>query len=190
MTVDPTPEEFRGVTPHVVVRDAGEASEFYARAFGADAIHEAYGHKAYGPDGRVWHVELLIAGGRMPLVAAYPDMGIDVPSGPTSVVLHMYVPDVDAAYATALAAGATWVMKPWDSFWATATARCSAPPVTAGRSPARPRTFPQTKPASVATPTSPNTRRPRSGTDPGLTRHRRYERAMPVNSQEFAISRW
>src|SRR5215475_8213604 len=117
MTVDPTPEEFRGVTPHVVVRDVEEASEFCARAFGADAIHKAYGHEAYGPDGRVWHVELLVAGGRMLLVAAYPEMGIDVPSGPTSVMLHMYVPEAGAAYATALAAGATSVVTPWDSFW-------------------------------------------------------------------------
>src|SRR5215475_5893574 len=154
MTVDPTPEEFRGVTPHVVVRDVEEASEFCARAFGADAIHKAYGHEAYGPDGRVWHVELLIAGGRMLLVAAYPEMGIDVPSGPTSVMLHMYVPD---AYATALAAGATSVMEPWDSFWGDRYCQVLDPSVTAGRSPARPRTFPRMKPASVATSTSPST---------------------------------
>jgi len=112
MTVDPMPEEFRGVTPHVVVRDAEAAIEFYVHAFGADVFH-----KAYGPNGRIWHVELLIAGGRMLLVEAYPEMGIDVPAGPTSVMLHMYVPDADAAYATALAAGATSLMEPWDSFW-------------------------------------------------------------------------
>ncbi len=112
MTVDPTPEEFRGVTPHLVVADAEAAADFYARAFGADVFH-----KAHGPNGRIWHVELLIAGGRLLLVAAVPEMGIDVPAGPTSVMLHIYVPDADTAYATALAAGATPVMAPWDSFW-------------------------------------------------------------------------
>jgi PhnB protein len=112
MTVDPTPEEFRGVTPHLVVADAEAAADFYTRAFGADVFH-----KAYGPDGRIWHVELLIAGGRLLLVTPVPDMGIDVPAGSTSVMLHMYVPDADTAYATALAAGATPVMEPWDSFW-------------------------------------------------------------------------
>jgi len=112
MTVDPTPEEFRGVTPHLVVPDAEAAIAFYVNAFGADVFH-----KAYGPDGRVWHVELLVAGGRLLLVEPYPEMGIDVPGDRTSVMLHMYVPDVDAAYATALAAGAKSLMEPWDSFW-------------------------------------------------------------------------
>ncbi len=112
MTVDPTPEEFRGVTPHLVVPDAEAAIAFYVNAFGADVFH-----KAYGPDGRVWHVELLVAGGRLLLVEPYPETGIDVPGDRTSVMLHMYVPDVDAAYATALAAGAKSLMEPWDSFW-------------------------------------------------------------------------
>jgi uncharacterized glyoxalase superfamily protein PhnB len=112
MTVDPTPEEFRGVTPQLVVRDADAAIDFYAHAFGADVFQ-----KTHGPDGRIWHVELLIAGGRILLVEPYPEMGIDAPHGPNSVMLHMYVPDVDAAYARALAAGATSLMDPWDSFW-------------------------------------------------------------------------
>ncbi len=112
MTVDPTPEEFRGVTPQLVVADAAVAIDFYTRAFGADVFH-----KAYGPDGRIWHVEMLIAGGRILLVEPYPEMGIDAPSGATAVMLHMYVPDVDTAYARALAAGATPLMEPWNSFW-------------------------------------------------------------------------
>lgn len=109
---DPTPDEFRGVTPQLVVPDADAAIDFYARAFDADVFQ-----KAHGPDGRIWHVELLIAGGRMLLVEAYPEMGINVPTGASSVMLHMYVPDVDTAYARALAAGATSLMEPWDSFW-------------------------------------------------------------------------
>jgi uncharacterized glyoxalase superfamily protein PhnB len=112
MSVDPVPEEFRGVTPHLVVPDAEAAIRFYVQAFGADVFH-----RAYGPDGRVWHVELLVAGGRLLLVEPYPDMGIDVPTGHASVMLHMYVPDVDAAYARALAAGAKSLMEPWNSFW-------------------------------------------------------------------------
>lgn len=112
MSVDPTPEEFRGVTPQLVVADAESAIGFYARAFGADVFH-----KAHSPDGRIWHVELLIGGGRMLLVEAYPETGLDVPAGPSSVMLHMYVSDVDTAYARALQAGATSVMEPWNSFW-------------------------------------------------------------------------
>lgn len=114
MTADPTPEEFRGITPHIVVTDAVAAIEFYRAAFGADVFR-----RAHGPDGRIWHVELLVRGGRLLLLEEYPEMGLVSPRSlaGTATLLHLFVPDADAVFARAVAAGAEPLMEPWDSFW-------------------------------------------------------------------------
>lgn len=114
MTADPMPEEFRGVTPHLVVSDAKAAIDFYRAAFGADVFREAR-----GPDGRIWHVELLILGGRLLLLEEYPEMGLRSPAGlpGTAVMLNVYVPDADEVFDRAVAAGAQPAMEPADSFW-------------------------------------------------------------------------
>ena len=50
------PEGFRTVTPHMVIKNAGEAMEFYKRAFGAEELC-----RMPGPDGKsVMHGELKI----------------------------------------------------------------------------------------------------------------------------------
>ena len=114
MTIDSAQEEFSGVTPHLIVSDAAAAIDFYVAAFGADELT-----RQAGPDGRIWHAELLIAGGRMLLMDEFPDMGARSPAalGGTPVMLHLYVPDTDAQYARAIEAGATAVMEPTDAFW-------------------------------------------------------------------------
>ncbi len=49
----------------------------------------------------------------------YPEMQALGPKarGGTSVTIHLFVPDVDAAYAQAVAAGATPAMPVQDMFW-------------------------------------------------------------------------
>lgn len=114
MNDDPTPEEFRGVTPQLVVADAEAAIGLYAEVFGADVFR-----RASGPDGRIWHVEVLIRGGRMMLLEPYPEMGMTAPdpAAGTSVVLHVFVPDVDAQFARAVQRGCEPLMEPADTFW-------------------------------------------------------------------------
>lgn len=114
MTADPVPEEFRGVTPHLVVADATAAITFYQHIFDADELT-----RSTGPDGRTWHCELLLAGGRVILMEEFPDMGVRAPSAdaPTSVLLQVFVPDTDSTYAAALDAGAAPLMEPNDAFW-------------------------------------------------------------------------
>ena len=107
-------EEFPGPTPHLVVADADAAIRFYREAFGADELV-----RNQTSDGRIMHCELLLLGGRL-LVA--DDFDADPVSSPdrlggTTVRLHLYVPDVDASYARALAAGASGVVEPYDAFW-------------------------------------------------------------------------
>jgi len=63
------------------------------------------------PDGRIGHAEIQIGNSRLMLADEMPEMpDIDVRSpgtlGGTTFGLHVYVPDVDAAFARAVEAGA------------------------------------------------------------------------------------
>ncbi len=54
--VSPIPEGFHSVTPHMSIRNASEAIEFYKKAFGAEEIC-----RMPGPDGNgVMHAEIKI----------------------------------------------------------------------------------------------------------------------------------
>jgi PhnB protein len=107
--------EFPGPTPQLTVADADAAIRWYTEVFDADELV-----RTPGPDGRVLHCELLVFGGRLLLHDQFPEIAADpAPTdlGGTPVTLHLYVPDVDALYATAVAAGATELMAPNDAFW-------------------------------------------------------------------------
>ena len=50
--VNPIPEEYRGATPYLCVKEAARAIEFYKSAFGAREVM-----RMAQPDGRVGHAE-------------------------------------------------------------------------------------------------------------------------------------
>ena len=110
------PEGFRAVTPHMIMKGAGDAIEFYKKAFGAEEIM-----RMPGPDGKsVMHAEIRIGDCVVMLADEMPMMDYNVsPSklGGTTVALSLYVPDTDAAFKRAIDAGATESMKPMDMFW-------------------------------------------------------------------------
>ena len=103
-----------GITPHITIRDrrAAEAIEFDKRAFGAE---EQMRHPT--DDGRLMHAHLKINGGSLMLHDDFPEhMG--GPSQPAaSFVLHLDVPDADAAWKRALDAGAEVRFELADQFW-------------------------------------------------------------------------
>jgi uncharacterized glyoxalase superfamily protein PhnB len=104
-----------GIIPHLVVQGGAQAIEFYKKAFGATEIM-----RMPGPDGKtIGHAELKIAGSMVFLADECPVMGSRSPLalGGTPVTLSFYVPDVDAVFAQAVAAGATVRMPPADMFW-------------------------------------------------------------------------
>jgi uncharacterized glyoxalase superfamily protein PhnB len=113
-TVKPIPDGYGTVTPHLVVRDAAKAIEFYAAAFGAE---ERY--RMPGPGGVVMHAELKIGDSIVMLGEEAPQMGASSPLaiGGSPVSLMMYVKDVDASFARAGKAGCTVRMPPTDMFW-------------------------------------------------------------------------
>jgi PhnB protein len=71
------------------------------------------------PDGKIGHAELKIGTARFMLSDEYPDMGVRSPEsiGGSPVTLHLYVEDVDATFAQAVAAGAKVVRPVDDQFY-------------------------------------------------------------------------
>jgi PhnB protein len=109
------PQGFHTLTPHLVVRDADRAIEFYQKAFGA----ELQGGVARGPDGKVMHAQLRIGDSFLMLNDEMPEYGSLSPlsGGSSSVTIHIYTPNVDAAFDRATSAGAKVSMPLMDQFW-------------------------------------------------------------------------
>ncbi|MNT82941.1 Glyoxalase-like domain protein [compost metagenome] len=83
---------------------------------------------------RVMHANLGIYGGEVMLHDEFPEFGGSVLSpltvGGTGVAISINLPqagDVDAAHAQAVAAGASTVLEPQDTFWQARYARIKDP---------------------------------------------------------------
>lgn len=113
----PIPDGCHTITPHLVIKGAAEAIEFYKQALGAEEVCIM---PFPGPNGQmsIGHAELRIGDSLLFLADEFPDHGVTGPSGGKSpVTIHLYVPDVDAVYNRAIEAGATVAMPPADMFW-------------------------------------------------------------------------
>jgi PhnB protein len=113
-TVKPIPEGMHTLTPHLVCAGAAAAIEFYKAAFGA-----VEGGRLPGPDGKLMHAMVRIGDSALMLVDESPDWGALGPKAlkGSPVTIHLYVHDVDAAVARAVAAGAKLTMPVADMFW-------------------------------------------------------------------------
>ena len=103
-----------GITPHITIRDrkAAEAIEFYKKAFGAEELMR---HPT--DDGRLMHASLKINGGYLMLHDDFPEHMGGPSQAAASFVLHLSVPDADAAWKRALDAGAEVRFELADQFW-------------------------------------------------------------------------
>ncbi len=110
----PVPDGFHSLTPHIVVPDGAQAIEFYKKAFGAQ---ERLRH--LWPDGsKVMHAQMKIGDSMLMLGSEFPPHSLSPKSrGGTSVYLHLYVADADAAFHRAVQAGCTVRMPVSDTFW-------------------------------------------------------------------------
>jgi PhnB protein len=122
----PIPAGHHTITPHLIVKGASEAIEFYKRAFGAEELSRM---PFPGPDGqmKLGHAELQIGSSRLFLADEFPQQGATGPSGSSPVTIHMYVTDADAVFDRAVKAGATVQMPPADMFWGDRYARVVDP---------------------------------------------------------------
>lgn len=115
--ISPIPPGFTAVTPHLVCRGAAAAIEFYKNAFGAVECF-----RLPGPDGRLMHGQITIGGAPVMLVDEFLEHPEQCAVSPQAlkgspVTIHLYVPDVDATMAQAVAAGAKVAMPATDMFW-------------------------------------------------------------------------
>jgi uncharacterized glyoxalase superfamily protein PhnB len=100
---NPIPEGHHTVTPFLRVIDAAKLIEFLKPAFGATVTF-----RMDGPDGSVMHAEVKI-GDSMVMIGQSPE--------PLPSMIHLYVPDTDAVYKSAMAAGAKSIREPADQFY-------------------------------------------------------------------------
>ncbi|HTU65988.1 MAG TPA: VOC family protein [Steroidobacteraceae bacterium] len=112
--VQPIPEGFHALTPHLVCKDAVRAIEFYKQAFGAE---EQF--RLTGPDGALIHASLRVGDSMLLLTDECPPMGAFGPQklGGSPVTIHLSVADADASVARAVAAGAKSTMPVTEMFW-------------------------------------------------------------------------
>ena len=106
MAVKPIPEGLHTVTPYLVVSGVAKLIDFLKQAFDATEMH-----RSTRPDGTVMHAQVKI--GDSPIMMG--EVWGEFPAKAGS--LYLYVPDTDAVYKRALAAGAVSIMEPMDMFY-------------------------------------------------------------------------
>lgn len=113
--VKPIPDGFHAITPHLVIKGAAKAIDWYKRAFGAEEL----GRMPMPNDDRLMHALIRIGDSMVMLVDEMPEFGAMGPDslGGTAVTINLYVEDADKAFARAVAAGAEATMPPADMFW-------------------------------------------------------------------------
>ena len=112
--VKPIPDGMHTVTPHLICAGAADAIEFYKKAFKAVEIQ-----RLPGPGGKLMHAMIRIGDSVVMLVDENPQWGLLGPKAlkGSPVTIHLFVEDVDAFSAHAVAAGAKITMPIADMFW-------------------------------------------------------------------------
>ena len=112
--VKPIPEGMNVVVPHLTVKGAAAAIEYYKKVFGAVEVS-----RFNMPDGSIMHASLKIGDGVVMLNDEYPDMSSVSPHslGGSPVFLALHVTDVDTVFKRAVDAGAQVKMPVANQFW-------------------------------------------------------------------------
>jgi PhnB protein len=113
--VKAVPAGHHTATPALIIRGAGEAIEFYKKAFGATEIS-----RFPAPDGKsIMHAEIKIGDSPIMLSDEFPGCKGKSPTtaGTTTGSIFLYFEDVDSVYHRAVTAGAKGDMPPVNMFW-------------------------------------------------------------------------
>ena len=114
--VDPLPKGRNTLNPHLSLKNASKAIEFYKQVFHAQELSR-FLHK-----GKILHAELKIGDSVLFIADEFPDpdgCGISSPQSllGTTVMIHLNVMDVDSYFNRAIKAGAKVLMPLDDMFW-------------------------------------------------------------------------
>jgi len=114
MAVKPIPAGYHSVTPYLILDDAARAIDFYKKAFGATELL-----RMPAPRGRIGHAEIKIGDSPIMLADESEEMGFRSARkmGGSPISLMIYVEDVDAQVAQAVAAGAKITRPVADQFY-------------------------------------------------------------------------
>lgn len=109
----PVPPGFHTLTIHLTVRGCAEYIDFLKRAFSAIEIS-----RSPGPGGKLMHASVQVGDSVLMLNDDFPEMGgPPIAEGNWPLRLNLYVPDADATWAQAIAAGCQVVFPLQDQFW-------------------------------------------------------------------------
>jgi PhnB protein len=113
-SVAKAPEGMHTITPHIVVRDATAATDWYKQVLGAEERS-----RIEVPGGKLMQVELWFGDSAVMLADEFRELGVLSPLsvGGTATVLHLYTNDVDALWKRAVDAGAEVRQQLQDVFW-------------------------------------------------------------------------
>ena len=122
--VKPLPANSSLVIPMLVCRDVAAEINFCKTAFEAIELG-----RRPGPDGTTAHALMTINGEMIIIEAEWPTLAsrAPLPDGSSSVVIFVYVANVDLAVARAVDAGAQILLPVTNQFWGDRTARIMDP---------------------------------------------------------------
>jgi PhnB protein len=110
--VKPIPDNLPQLVPYLSVDDADAAIRFYV-----DVLGFTERMRMPGPDGKIGHAELDLGASMIMLADEFDANPSPKTTGGTPVGLMVYLEDVDAVFAKALAAGATQIEAVEDKFY-------------------------------------------------------------------------
>jgi len=112
--LDPIPKGFATVTTYLAIDRAGEALEWYKKAFGAKELR-----RQAMPDGKIMHALIRIGDSHVMMSDNMPGAPTKSPAelGATTTTLHIYSKNVDKLWQQAVDAGATVGMPLDNQFW-------------------------------------------------------------------------
>jgi len=121
----PIPSGYHSVTPSFTFKDSLKAIEFYKKAFGATVLD-----MFPNPSGKgTMHATIQIGNSIVMMGDENPGMNCRSAEtlGNSPISFFIYVPDVDAAFKQAVAAGGKVIMPVADMFWGDRTGNIQDP---------------------------------------------------------------
>jgi PhnB protein len=117
------PEGFSAVTPMLAIRNADQALEWYKAAFNAEELY-----RLTDSNGKIAHAELKIKDCILMIAEEQLDYNISPETlGGTSIIMNIYVPDVDKTVDVALEHGAKLIFPVNDQFYGDRAGRIRDP---------------------------------------------------------------